>query len=42
MRENVSGGVKMFSVPAIKKVYCHVTELAYCQYVNYSEVAFSQ
>lgn len=36
------GGIQMFSVPVIKKLYRHATELVYCQYISGSEVGFSQ
>lgn len=36
------GGIQMFSVPVVKELYCHATELVYCQYTSGSEVGFSQ
>lgn len=35
-------GIKVFSVQAIKKLYCQAAKLTHCQYVNCNEVGFSQ
>lgn len=36
-----SGGLKMFSVHVINKLYCHQTEVVLRQYISCSEVGFS-